>query len=99
MDSLVAVRFLLAALTLPLLLPGCAPDCRRACRHMLEECGVERPGYTVDECESECNRFVQHYDDDWQRSEARASVNCVINASCSELQTGTPCYDPAVYVW
>ena len=80
-------------------LGGCQPDCRRACRHMLEECGVDRPGYDVEDCTRQCSAFLTHYEDDWQVAESKAAVRCVNNASCEELRTGTPCYDPAVYVW
>lgn len=78
---------------------GCGPDCRAACRHMLEECGVERPSMDVDDCTRQCSRFLDHYEDDWQASQSKASVRCVNRASCEELRTGTPCYDETVYVW
>jgi hypothetical protein len=85
------------ALVLPL--AGCGPDCRAACRHVLLDCGIERPDYDVDDCEEQCSSYVDHYEDDWQKEQSRASVRCVRNASCDELRSGTPCYDAAVYVW
>jgi hypothetical protein len=82
-----------------LLLSACGPDCRAACRHMLEDCGVDRPGLDVEDCTRQCSSFLNHYEDDWQVAESKAAVRCVSQATCDELQTGTPCYDPAVYVW
>jgi hypothetical protein len=98
----VAIRSLFASLLIVgvLALSGCASDeCRRACRHMLDDCGVERAGYNVEDCTVQCERYVDHYEDDWQAKEARQSVTCVANARCDDLRTGTPCYDEAVYVW
>ena len=88
-----------AAILLGGLLSACSPDCRGACRHMLEDCGVERPDYTVEDCTAQCEQYLAHYDDDWQRSESRSAVGCVKQADCAELRSGTPCYDEAVYVW
>jgi hypothetical protein len=78
---------------------GCSTDCRRACEHVLEDCGQDRPGYTVDNCEAECGRFLTHYEDRWEEDNAIASVTCVRQTACEDLKTGTPCYDGAVYVW
>jgi hypothetical protein len=93
-------------LLLPLLvillvgLAGCTSDeCRRACRHMLDDCGIEKAGYNVEDCTVQCDRYIEHYSDDWQVKEARRSVTCVADAPCEELRAGTPCYDEAVYVW
>lgn len=98
-NALRAAAVLVATLLLLVLGTGCGPDCRASCRHMLEECGVERPGMDVDDCTRQCNRFLDHYEDDWQAPQSRASVRCVNQASCEELRTGTPCYDETVYVW
>jgi len=92
------VRVLLA-LAVVALLSGCEPDCRQACNHLLEDCGVDRADYGVENCTSQCSAFLDHYADDWQRAESRKAVRCVNNASCEELQAGTACYDEAVYVW
>lgn len=95
-------RLLLPSLLVCLLvgLAGCTDDeCRRACRHMLDDCGVEKVGYNVEDCAVQCARYIEHYSDDWQAREARRSVTCVADASCDELRAGTPCYDEAVYVW
>jgi len=97
-----AVRSLLPLLFACLLvgLAGCTSDeCRRACRHMLDDCGIEKAGYNVEDCTVQCERYVEHYSDDWQAKEARSSVTCVADAACDDLRTGTPCYDEAVYVW
>ncbi len=53
----------------------------------------------VDDCTRQCTRFLEHYEDDWQAPQSRASVRCVNQASCEDLRTGTPCYDETVYVW
>jgi hypothetical protein len=82
-----------------LLLSGCDPDCRQSCRHLLNECGVDRASYGVEDCTAQCQAFLTHYEDDWQRPNSRQAVRCVNDASCEELRTGTPCYDEAVYVW
>jgi len=66
---------------------------------MLSDCGVERPDYSVDDCVAQCEVYLDHYDDDWQRSESRSAVACVKSADCAELRAGTPCYDEATYVW
>jgi len=66
---------------------------------MLEECGVDRPGLDVEDCNRQCSSFLTHYEDDWQVAESKAAVRCVSNASCEDLRAGTPCYDSAVYVW
>ena len=94
-----ALPLLLIALIATVGFAGCAPDCRASCRHMLEECGVDRPGLDVDDCTRMCTGFLTHYEDDWQVAESKAAVRCVQRASCEELRTGTPCYDAAVYVW
>ena len=88
-----------AALLLGILASACSPDCRGACEHMLQDCGVERVDYTVEDCTQQCEQYLLHYDDDVQRAESRSAVSCVKNADCSELRSGTPCYDEAVYVW
>jgi hypothetical protein len=92
------VRLLTVAAAL-LLLAGCEPDCRQACNHLLEDCGVDRADYGVEDCAAQCSAFLDHYADDWQRAESRQAVRCVRNASCASLQAGTACYDEAVYVW
>lgn len=105
LDQVVATSRLLGRALLPflllatLLVTGCGPDCRAACRHMLQECGVDRPGMDVDDCTRQCTSFLDHYEDDWQVAESKQAVRCVNQASCEELRTGTPCYDAAVYVW
>ena len=78
---------------------GCGTDCRRACEHVLEECGVERPGYSIDDCEAECGRFLTHYEDRWEEGVAEDAVTCVRTTACADLRSGTPCYDAAVYIW
>lgn len=78
---------------------GCEADCRAACKHMLDACGVERPGLSVDDCSAQCQDFLAHYDGRWQESHAKDAVRCVENAECSALRTSTPCYDPAIYIW
>lgn len=78
---------------------GCEADCRAACRHMLEGCGVERPGLSVDDCSAQCEDFLVHYEDRWQEPNAKDAVRCVERADCAALREGTPCYDPAVYIW
>lgn len=78
---------------------GCAPSCRDACRHMLEDCGIERADWGLEDCTVGCERYLAHYEDDWQKTESRDAVRCIRNSSCDELQGGTPCYDEAVYVW
>lgn len=80
-------------------LSGCDPNCRDACRHLIDDCGVERSGWGVEDCVSHCQTFLDHYQDEWQRGASRQSVVCVRDAACAELRAGTPCYDPAVYVW
>jgi hypothetical protein len=60
---------------------------------------VERPGYSVDECEAECGRFLAHYEDRWEEENAKDTVRCVRRADCEDLRSGTPCYDAAVYIW
>jgi len=94
-------RFLpvLLFVSLLALLSGCEPDCRASCRHLIEDCGVERADWGVEDCSSQCIAYLDHYEDDWQKTESRQAVRCVTNASCDELRTGTPCYDDAVYVW
>ena len=102
MDQVVGPTSLLRALVLAsalLCMAGCASPCRLACRHMLEECGIERPGYDVEACDRQCESYLDHYSDEWQTKEAHASVRCVNQAPCEDLQTGTPCYDDAVYIW
>jgi len=88
-----------AVLSACLLLAGCEPSCRDACRHVLEGCGVERPQYSVEDCRLQCEAFLQHYEDDWQKADSRAAVRCVAAAPCEDLRSGTPCYDAAVFVW
>jgi len=95
----VRVLVVLASTVSLLLLSGCDPDCRQACSHMVDDCGVDRPGYGADDCTVQCERFLAHYDDEWQRDQSRAAVRCVRMASCTELASGMPCYDEAVYVW
>ncbi len=90
---------LLFAAGLLLLTSGCGPDCRGACQHLVDDCGVLRSGSTTEECIAQCQAYLEHYDDDWQREESRNSVDCVASASCEELQNDSPCYDEAVYVW
>ena len=96
---LVRVALVGALLTGMLCMSGCGPDCRAACRKMLEQCGVDRPGLDVDDCTRQCTSFLTHYEDDWQVAESKAAVRCVNRASCEELRSGTTCYDPAVYIW
>ena len=90
---------LAAAVLCLALLAGYDPSCRDACSHMLEDCGVDRADYGVEDCRKQCERYLEHYSDDWQRSESRQAVRCVTAAPCEELRNGTPCYDEAVYVW
>ena len=91
---------ILASITLACVLGlGCGTDCRRSCEHMLDDCGIERPGYTVDDCEAECGRFVAHYEDRWEEDYAKDSVTCVRRTACADLRSGTPCYDAAIYIW
>ncbi len=66
---------------------------------MLEDCGVERTDWGIEDCTVGCERYLDHYEDDWQKEESRAAVRCVRNASCDELKGGISCYDEAVYVW
>jgi len=103
MVHLVAPRAALSTLAvaaLSLLLgAGCGTDCRRACEHVLEDCRVERPGYSVDNCEAECGRFLAHYEERWESDVAEDSVTCVRTTACEDLRAGTPCYDGAVYIW
>lgn len=66
---------------------------------MLDDCGVERPGYNVEDCTAQCDAFVEHFEDEWQEQRARGSVRCVSEARCDDLRIGTPCYDEALYVW
>ncbi|MEE2828885.1 MAG: hypothetical protein VX498_06835 [Myxococcota bacterium] len=83
-----------------LLLAGCTGDeCSAACRHLINDCGVERANYGVEDCSAGCEQFIDHYRDEWQASESRKAVRCVRDASCDELQDGMPCFDEAVYVW
>ena len=70
-----------------------------ACRHMIDDCGLERPDYSVEDCSSGCQGYLAHYDDEVQAADSRRSVRCVINASCADLREGMPCFDEAVYVW
>ena len=81
-------------------LAGCSSDeCTMACRHLIGDCGIERPNYSVEDCSAGCNKFIEHYDDEWQEKESRQAVRCVARASCTELREGMPCFDEAVYVW
>ncbi|HCP46089.1 MAG TPA: hypothetical protein DIU15_08615 [Deltaproteobacteria bacterium] len=89
----------LAAAALLLVVVGCEPDCRQACSHVVDDCGIDRPNYGQEDCTIQCERFLAHYDDEWQRDKARQSVRCVRTATCEELASGMPCYDEAVYVW
>jgi hypothetical protein len=99
---LVTLRFtiVLSLLTALALLSGCAGDeCTLACRHLIDDCGLDRPSYSVEDCSSGCTKFIEHYEDEWQQRESRQAVRCVANASCSELLEGMPCFEEAVYVW
>jgi hypothetical protein len=90
----------LAALAAAVLwMTGCAPDCRKACRHLLEDCGVERTDWGLDDCTAGCNAYLTHYEDDWQKEQSWQGVRCVARASCDDLRSGTPCYDEATYIW
>ena len=82
-----------------LLLSGCEPDCRNACRHLLDDCGVERTDWGIEDCTSGCQAYLDHYEDDWPKEQSRAGVRCVANSSCDELRGGVACYDEATYVW
>ncbi len=82
------------------LLAGCSGDeCTAACRHLISDCGIERPDYSIEDCSTGCDKFIEHYSDEWQASESRQAVRCVMNASCDALRGGTPCFEEAVYVW
>jgi hypothetical protein len=94
------MRLHLVALGLAILaLSGCDSQCRQACRHMIEDCGVDKADYGVDDCASQCGAFLTHYEDQWQETQAWEAVSCVQNAACEDLRTGTPCYSEAVYIW
>jgi hypothetical protein len=88
-----------AALGALVLLGACDSSCRNACSHVLEDCGVERPGYGLEDCVSACKTFLDHYDDEWQRDASKEAVRCTRSASCEDLRQGTPCYDEAIYIW
>lgn len=92
------VVVLALSLGLPLL-GGCTPECSQACSHLVDDCGIDRPGYSEEHCTTQCERFLAHYDEKWQRDKSREAVRCVRNASCDELNSGMPCYDEAVYPW
>lgn len=90
----------LALLGAALALPACSGDeCTAACRHLISDCGIERPNYSIEDCSSGCDKFIEHYSDEWQAAESRQAVRCVRNASCDDLREGIPCFDEAVYVW
>ena len=102
MVPLVSIRSLcIAAILLALLaLSGCAEDeCRLACRHLIDDCGYERPDYSVEDCREGCLDYIDHYEDQWQQAESRRSVRCVMPSSCEDLTEGMACFDEAVYVW
>ena len=81
-------------------LAGCVEDeCRLACRHLIDDCGFERPDYSVEDCKEGCFSYVTHYEDEWQAAESRRAVRCVMTASCDDLNEGMACFDEAVYVW
>ncbi len=90
---------LVAGALLALALSGCDTQCRQACRHMLEDCGVDKADYGVDDCASQCQAYLTHYEGAWQETQAWESVTCVQDAACEDLRTGTPCYSEAVYIW
>lgn len=94
---MVARAALLLLLTLGL--AGCDSDCRQACQHVLDDCGVDRADYGVDDCTAQCQAFVAHYDGEWQEEHARDSVACTRNAACDDLRAGAACYDEAIYIW
>ena len=82
-----------------LALAGCDTQCRQSCRHLLEECGVAKADYGVDDCASQCQSFINHYAGEWQEQQAWDAITCVQDAACEVLRTGTPCYAEAVYIW
>jgi len=93
------VARLAAVAALVVMTAGCEPDCRNACRHLLEDCGIERTDWGIDNCASGCADYLTHYEDDWQKEQSRQGVRCVANAACEDLRSGTPCYDEATYIW
>lgn len=98
MVQLVVARAALLLL-ITLSLAGCDTQCRQACQHLLDDCGVDRADYGVDDCSSQCQAFVAHYEDQWQEQQARDAVLCTRDAECADLRAGAACYDEAVYIW
>ncbi len=86
-------------LLLALSLAGCDTECRQACEHVLDDCGIDRADYGVDDCTAQCQAFLSHYEDEWQEEQAKDAVQCTRNAACADLQAGAACYDEAVYIW
>lgn len=83
-------------------LTGCSGSCRDACEHMLDDCGVQRAQYGVEDCVLQCEQFLAHYDKEWQEQQSKDAVRCVRNASCEDLRSPgaeSPCYDRDVFIW
>jgi hypothetical protein len=80
-------------------LAGCDSACRNSCEHLQQDCGVETPGVSLDDCVVHCEDFVAHYDGRWQEDAANAAVACVEDAACADLQAGNACRHPAISVW
>ena len=54
-----------AALLALALLAGCDTDCRLACRHMMDDCGIERPDTTIEDCTAQCTALQWA---DWEKN-------------------------------
>lgn len=80
-------------------LSACDVGCESACRKVLKCDGLETNELTVGECNAECVRQSERYDDQEDEVGAQAFAdhkNCIKRSSCDEILDGE-CYDPEVF--
>ena len=80
-------------------LTACDVGCESACRKVLKCDGLETNELSVGECNAECIRQSQLYEDEENEDAAKAFTahkNCLKRSSCDEILEGE-CYDPDLF--
>ena len=94
-------RWTAIVIAIATLLSACDVGCEAACRKVLKCDGLETNEVTVGECNAECVRQSESYDDREDEAGAEAFANhknCLKRSTCDEILEGE-CYDPTVFTF